>query len=103
MAQCNCGRSGKYTGCTCNKWQFDEVGQWATTGRNYTNNWPYYQPYTPSYKEGWVCPKCGKVHAPWAASCTCHVNINYPITVTAQAYNPDVIKVHFQVYYKFSF
>ena len=23
-------------------------------------------------KEGWVCPKCGKVLAPWVPSCDCY-------------------------------
>ena len=23
-------------------------------------------------KEGWVCPKCGKVYAPWIPSCDCY-------------------------------
>ena len=25
---------------------------------------------------GWICPKCGKVHAPWVPSCECN---NSPI------------------------
>ena len=23
-------------------------------------------------KYGWICPKCGKVHAPWASECDCY-------------------------------
>ena len=23
--------------------------------------------------EGWECPKCGKVNAPWMPSCDCHI------------------------------
>lgn len=23
---------------------------------------------------GWICPKCGKVHAPWVPSCECSNN-----------------------------
>lgn len=26
---------------------------------------------------GWVCPKCGKVHAPWKDSCDCYLNTPY--------------------------
>ena len=26
---------------------------------------------------GWVCPRCGKVNAPWKASCDCYLNIPY--------------------------
>lgn len=25
---------------------------------------------TPTWQTGWVCPKCGRVMAPWATSCT---------------------------------
>ena len=23
-------------------------------------------------QQGWQCPVCGKVHAPWASECDCH-------------------------------
>lgn len=26
---------------------------------------------TPNYQQGWVCPKCGRVLAPWVGSCFC--------------------------------
>lgn len=26
---------------------------------------------------GWVCPRCGKVNAPWKDSCNCYLNIPY--------------------------
>jgi hypothetical protein len=31
-------------------------------------------------EEGWVCPKCGKVNAPWKGSCDCVVPVlmGYP-------------------------
>ena len=22
-------------------------------------------------QEGWICPRCGKVHAPWVPACEC--------------------------------
>lgn len=38
-------------------------------------------------KEGWVCPKCGKVLAPWVPSCDCykmtlHMQINHPTEIS---------------------
>lgn len=30
---------------------------------------------------GWVCPLCGKVNAPWAPSCDCHIK-SKPIAAT---------------------
>ena len=26
--------------------------------------------------EGWICPKCGKVHAPWVPECDCYKQTN---------------------------
>lgn len=25
-------------------------------------------------QQGWVCPKCGRVNAPWLGTCPCHLN-----------------------------
>lgn len=30
---------------------------------------------------GWICPKCGKVHAPWVSECNC----NGTTTVTSNS------------------
>ena len=32
--------------------------------------------------EGWVCPVCGNVNAPWVASCPCGGRNNYSITTS---------------------
>lgn len=43
----------------------------------------FYDPYTDSFiQEGWVCPRCKKVLAPWVSYCDCVNNIrttNYTI------------------------
>ena len=39
---------------------------------------------------GWVCPKCGKVLAPWKDYCDCYLNTPYipPNTSTPTPFNP---------------
>ena len=39
---------------------------------------------------GWICPKCGKVYAPWKDSCNCYLNIPYtqPNTPSPTPFNP---------------
>lgn len=39
---------------------------------------------------GWICPKCGKVYAPWKDSCNCYLNIPYtpPNTPSQTPFNP---------------
>lgn len=32
---------------------------------------PEYPPYTPPAQYGWVCPRCGAVHAPFIPHCHC--------------------------------
>lgn len=43
-----------------------------------------------SMQYGWVCPKCGKVNAPWKDSCNCYLNIPYtpPNTPSPAPFNP---------------
>jgi hypothetical protein len=45
---------------------------------------------------GWVCPKCGRVNAPWVAACDCKAQIvfvpqPYPVYMPRPYYpvNPD--------------
>ena len=35
-------------------------------------------------QEGWVCPKCGRVNAPWIATCPCYDDKGYTMTWTGQ-------------------
>lgn len=45
-------------------------------------------------KTGWICPKCGKVHAPWVPSCECNnISIQYgPNTGTGDTTGIDKLK-----------
>lgn len=39
----------------------------------------YYDPdYNGVMREGWICPRCGRVNAPWMPNCTCdNIKITY--------------------------
>ena len=42
---------------------------------------------------GWVCPKCGRVNAPWKSTCDCHNGIATPYTppnTPTPYYNPPI-------------
>lgn len=34
----------------------------------------------PTMSYGWVCPKCGRVNAPWKSTCDCYKGISLPYT-----------------------
>lgn len=39
----------------------------------------YYNPdYNGIMREGWICPRCGRVNAPWMPNCTCReIEVTY--------------------------
>ena len=42
---------------------------------------------------GWICPKCGKVHAPWVPSCECNnTSIQYGMNTS---YTTGIDKMKF--------
>lgn len=41
---------------------------------------------------GWICPKCGKVHAPWVPSCECNNSTIQYVTGTGDTTGIDKMK-----------
>ena len=40
-------------------------------------------------QEGWICPRCGKVNAPWVVQCFCNKNTQILPKASAPYYNGD--------------
>ena len=40
-------------------------------------------------QEGWICPRCGKVNAPWVMQCSCNGNTQILPKVGAPYYEGD--------------
>lgn len=40
-------------------------------------------------QEGWICPRCGKVNAPWLMQCFCNRNTHILPKVGAPYYEGD--------------
>lgn len=43
-------------------------------------------------QQGWICPKCGKVHAPWVPSCECSSK-NETLTINPKGTGVDMTDV----------
>lgn len=37
-------------------------------------------------QEGWICPRCGKVNAPWVMQCLCNISTQILTKVGAPYY-----------------
>ena len=40
-------------------------------------------------QEGWICPRCGKVNAPWVMQCSCNMDTQVLPKVGAPYYEGD--------------
>lgn len=36
----------------------------------------------PPAQQGWQCPKCGRINAPWVATCPCYLTTAKPFVYT---------------------
>lgn len=61
----NSTTGGNYTCPKCGQGVNDGVYRPSTSNT-------YGEPYLGWGQMGWICPKCGKVLAPWRAECDCH-------------------------------
>ncbi len=62
-----------------------QVGE-TTTGTSTSTTW--HCPYTqPKAEQGWECPRCGRINAPWVRQCDCSRN-NWTIT-SDWTYKPE--------------
>ena len=43
----------------------------STTGKTTTSSWQSYKA-----EQGWECPRCGRINAPWVRQCDCSRNNN---------------------------
>ena len=72
----------KITTTTTDKIQIGD----STTGTSTSTTW--HCPYGPSKAEqGWECPRCGRINAPWKSQCDCGRN-NYWTVMDGWTYKP---------------
>ena len=47
-----------------------DIDKYVAVSPNNSGNKRSKQHYVP---QGWQCPRCGKINAPWVLSCDCHI------------------------------
>ena len=70
---------------TTNKVQVDKST--TTAGTSTSTNYSYTYP-KPKAEQGWECPRCGRINAPWVRQCDCSRS-NWTITSDDWTYKPD--------------
>ena len=77
-------KNNQTTTYTDPSWYFN--GDSTTALPSNKNPAQYTYPTYPQYggQQGWVCPKCGRVNAPWVATCPCSKKtVTYTTTTTS--------------------
>lgn len=46
----------------------------------------------PNWQQGWICPRCGRVNAPWVGQCNCQSNIFRKITTWSDSGIPSACR-----------
>lgn len=80
----------------------DKVQVGDTTGTSTSTTASQWQPY--KAEQGWECPRCGRINAPWVRQCDCSTNSWTITTSDGWTYKPtwrkevtcnsDTFKVH---------
>ena len=52
------------------------------------NTYDWHCPYIPQTQQGWECPRCGRINAPWVRQCDCNRS-NWSITWTSNHLDTD--------------
>ena len=67
-------------------WYYEDDSTTAAPSHNFTYN-PHY--LNPNGQQGWICPRCGRVNAPWVSRCNC---TRTPIKITCDSNIPDACR-----------
>lgn len=70
----------------------------TSTGTSTTaSQWQTYNHY--KAEQGWECPRCGRINAPWVRQCDCIDQSNWTVTTNDWTTLPNTGPGYPQVYY----